>query len=152
MRYQGLVIPPPSEAGSYILQVAFGCSHNTCTFCPTYKGTRFAARDLGETLEDIAAAKRLIPHTERVFLADGNALSLPTDSLTTILKALRDAFPYLERVGIYANGRDIAEKSQLELEELSSLGLGILYLGLESGDDRVLEKVPKRDSCRARVE
>jgi radical SAM superfamily enzyme YgiQ (UPF0313 family) len=152
MRYQGMVIRPPSEAGSYILQVAYGCSHNTCTFCPTYKGTHFATRNLNETLEDIIAAKRLIPNTKRVFLADGNALCLPTNNLITILEALRDAFPYLERVGIYANGRDIAEKSRKELEELSRLGLGMLYLGLESGDDRVLAKVRKRESSQGMIE
>jgi radical SAM superfamily enzyme YgiQ (UPF0313 family) len=152
MRYQGLVIRPPSEAGSYILQVSYGCSHNTCTFCPTYKGIRFEARDLDETLKDISAAKRLMPNTERVFLADGNALCLPTDVLMAILKALRDAFPQLERVGIYANARDIATKGEEELKRLNHLGLGILYLGLESGDDQVLKKVRKRDSSQEMVE
>ena len=147
MRYRGLVIRPPSEAGSYILQVAYGCSHNACTFCPTYEGVRFVPREIAEVLEDVEEASRLIPRTKRVFLADGNALCLPTASLKEILSALRGAFPRLERVGVYANGRDINEKSEDELRELAGLGLGIVYLGLESGDDRVLERVRKRDRC-----
>jgi len=145
MRYRGLVIRPPSEAGSYILQVAYGCSHNACTFCPTYGGIRFEPRDPKEILEDIEEASHLIPGTRRVFLADGNALCLPTSELKKILSRLRAAFPDLERVGVYANGRDINEKSPQELKELAELGLGIVYLGLESGDDRVLDRVRKKD-------
>jgi radical SAM superfamily enzyme YgiQ (UPF0313 family) len=147
MRYKGLVIRPPSEAGSYILQVTYGCSHNTCTFCPTYTGVRFTPRETGEILEDIETASRMMPRTRRVFLADGNALCLPSHDLKTVLLALRVAFPELQRVGIYANGKDINDKSEEELRELASLGLGIVYLGLESGDDRVLERVRKRDRC-----
>jgi radical SAM superfamily enzyme YgiQ (UPF0313 family) len=151
MRYKGIVIRPPSEAGSYILQATFGCSHNSCTFCPTYKGTRFSVRPRDEVLEDIGEAARLIPGTRRVFLADGNALALPMDTLRAILEALRSAFPRLERVGIYANGCDIEGKSREELRELRELGLGIVYLGLESGDDRVLKKVRKVDTSEQMV-
>lgn len=152
MRYRGMVIRPPSEAGSYILQVSYGCSHNTCTFCPTYKGTRFQPRDMREVMEDISQASRLMPRTDRVFLADGNALCLPTHDLAAILRGLRDAFPRLERVGIYANGRDILAKGRGGLEELAGLGLGMVYLGLESGDDEVLRRVRKRDSSGEMIE
>jgi len=152
MRYRGLVIRPPSEAGSYILQVSYGCSHNSCTFCPTYKGVRFFVRDLSEVLEDIEAASRLLPATERVFLADGNALCLPTPHLTTVLDALREAMPGLRRVGIYANGVDINRKSCDELGELARLGLGIVYLGLESGDDKVLRRVGKKDTSQEMID
>jgi radical SAM superfamily enzyme YgiQ (UPF0313 family) len=151
MRYKGLVIRPPSEAGSYILQVTYGCSHNSCTFCPTYKGVDFSRRDLDDILQDIEVASRTIPHTDRVFLADGNALCLPTDRLVTILQALKEAFPGLQRIGIYANGRDIEGKSREELAVLCELGLGIIYMGLESGDDRVLRRVRKRDSSEGMV-
>ncbi len=152
MRYRGLVIRPPSEADSYILQVTYGCSHNACTFCPTYKGTRFQARPLEEVREDIAAAGRLMPLTRRVFLADGNALCLPAGRLARILSWLRDAFPRLERAGIYANGRDINEKTRDELRQLAALGLGIVYLGLESGDDEVLRRVRKADGSEEMVQ
>lgn len=152
MRYRGIVIRPPSEAGSYILQVAYGCSHNACTFCPTYKGVRFQVRDQSEVFEDIREASMLIPRTRRVFLADGNALCLPTRDLEAVLERLRAAFPLLERTGIYANGRDILEKSDEELSRLRELGLGIVYLGLESGDDRVLRAVRKRDTSEEMIE
>jgi radical SAM superfamily enzyme YgiQ (UPF0313 family) len=101
---------------------------------------------------DIEAASRLIPHTDRVFLADGNALCLATEKLVTVLGALGEAFPRLNRVGIYANGRDILKKSREELTALKRLGLGIIYLGLESGDDRVLQRVRKKDSSREMVD
>jgi radical SAM superfamily enzyme YgiQ (UPF0313 family) len=146
MRYKGIVIRPPSEAGSYILQATYGCSHNSCTFCPTYKGVRFSVRPLKEVLEDIREASALMPGTRRVFLADGNALALPMEHLVAIFESLATAFPRLERVGIYANGCDIEGKSSEELSELRRLGLGIIYLGLESGDDRVLKRVNKVDS------
>jgi radical SAM superfamily enzyme YgiQ (UPF0313 family) len=152
MRYKGVVIRPPSEAGSYILQVTYGCSHNACTFCPTYKGIPFSYRDLDEILEDIRAAARIIPGTRRVFLADGNALCLPTERLLFILTALKEAFPRLERVGIYANGSDILGKDEAELKALREAGLGIIYLGLESGDDEILRKVRKKDSSEEMIE
>lgn len=152
MRYRGLVIRPPSEADSYILQVTYGCSHNTCTFCPTYKGVRFSPRPMEEIEEDIAAASRLMPFTRRVFLADGNALCLPSEKLERVLRLLGQAFPRLERVGVYANGRDINGKSSDELRRLAKMGLGIVYLGLESGDDEVLRRVRKQDTCEEMVE
>jgi radical SAM superfamily enzyme YgiQ (UPF0313 family) len=94
----------------------------------------------------------LIPRTQRVFLADGNALCLPYESLEAVLSELREAFPHLQRVGIYANAHDINEKSDAELRRLSGLGLGIVYLGLESGDDRVLARVRKKDDCKGMIE
>ncbi|MEJ5186107.1 MAG: radical SAM protein [Candidatus Geothermincolales bacterium] len=152
MRYKGIVIRPPSEARSYILQVTYGCSHNACTFCPTYKGVRFSPRRLDEVVQDINEACLAFPWTRRVFLADGNALCLPTDRLSFILERLRTAFPRLERVGIYSNAADILGKSEEELKELRRLGLGIVYLGLESGDDRVLERVKKGSTAEEMVE
>lgn len=152
MRYKGVVIRPPSEAGSYILQVTYGCLHNSCTFCPTYKGVRFEYREMDEVLRDIREAGRLMPYTERVFLADGNALCMPTERLRAVLDALREAFPGMDRVGIYANGRDIMAKREEELRELRSMGLGIVYMGLESGDDDVLRRVRKRDSSEEMIE
>ncbi len=143
VRYKGLIIRPPSEARSLILQVTYGCSHNACTFCATYKGCAFQLRDLEEIREDIAIAKRLYPRTNRVFLADGNALCRSTDELMEILFMLNKSFPALERVGTYANAQDLLEKSEAELKALSDSKLAIFYLGLESGDDETLKKVRK---------
>lgn len=143
MRYKGMVIRPPSEADSYLVQVTYGCSHNRCTFCGTYQEKPFRIRPEAEVMEDIALAGRRFPHTRRVFLCDGNALVLKTDALHRILDALHEAFPDLQRVGAYANARDIAKKTHDELTGLKDRKLGILYLGLESGDDGILEEVNK---------
>lgn len=143
MRYHGNVIRPPSEAHSYILQITYGCSHNSCTFCGTYRHKPFSIRPLAEVLEDIELAQGMISETRRVFLADGDALVLSNDKLEPILDALDKSFPQLERVGIYANARDILRKSADELALLHSKGLGIVYLGLESGSDAVLRDVQK---------
>ncbi len=110
MRYVGTVIRPPSEADSYILQATYGCSHNRCTFCGTYPDKPFSMRPLDEVLEDVALAGRRMPHTPRVFIADGNALVMPASRLITILDSLNDAMPQLRRVGIYAGARDILAK------------------------------------------
>ena len=143
MRYRGTVIRPPSEADSYILQATYGCSHNRCTFCGTYLDKPFRPRVTSQVLQDIQLASSVIPDTRRVFLADGDALVLSTDRLGLILDALQDAFPNLERVGIYANAQNLLRKSTDELKLLRDKGLGIVYLGLESGSDEVLARIDK---------
>ena len=152
MRYQGNVYRPPSEANSYILQVTYGCSHNQCTFCGMYKDGSFSVRPEEEVFEDLDAAARLIPHTRRVFLADGDALVLSTRRLLRILKRLRDTFPLLERVATYAGAADILAKSPAELAQLRQAGLGIAYLGLESGSTSVLVQVKKGATPAAMIE
>jgi len=151
MRYHGTVIRPPSEAHSYILQVTYGCSHNRCTFCGTYLDKPFRPRETAEVLEDIRAAGEQMPGARRVFLADGDALALSSARLTVILDALREAFPALERVGTYANAGNLLHKTPDELHTLRKKGLGIVYLGLESGDDRVLAQVDKGASAAEMV-
>lgn len=143
MRYLGTVVRPPSEARSYILQVTYGCSHNRCTFCGTYLDKPFRIRPEEEVLEDITLAGQLMPHTRRVFLADGDAMVLSTRRLVPILDALAPAFPHLERVGIYTNARDLLNKSEDDLALLRRKGLGIVYLGLESGSDEILRRIRK---------
>jgi len=146
------VIRPPSEADSYILQATFGCSHNRCTFCGTYPDKPFRVRPLDDVLEDIALAGQRMPHTRRVFIADGNALILPAPRLVTILDALGAAFPLLRRVGLYANARDILRKRDDELSLLQQKKLQIVYLGLESGSDEVLRRIDKRATAREMIE
>lgn len=140
---QGIVIRPPSEAGSFLLQATYGCSHNRCTFCVTYKFVRFEPRPFDNIKEDIALASRWNPETRRVFLCDGNAMCLPTGELERILDCLNEKIPALERVGIYANASDILTKTPEELALLRSKKLGIGYLGLESGNDEILTRVKK---------
>ncbi len=143
MRYYGTVIRPPSEANSYILQITYGCSHNKCTFCPTYLDKPFKIRPIKQVFEDIDTACKVMPETRRVFLADGNALVLTTKQLIPILDALDKAFPQLQRIGIYANAKDILAKTNQELMELRRKKLSIIYIGLESGSNKVLKRVNK---------
>jgi len=144
MRYVGNIFRPPSEADSLLLQATIGCSHNRCTFCAMYRDKRFRVRRLEDVLEDIEAAREDYgPGVRRVFLCDGNALILPTPHLLRILATLEQAFPDLQRVGLYANARDLISKSIAELQELARHRLSIFYLGLESGSDPILRQVDK---------
>ncbi len=143
MHYEGTIIRPPSEADSIILQVTVGCSHNKCTFCGTYKGVRFRIKDDAVIDQDIDYAARNFPFLRRVFLTDGDALILPQKRLVRILTRIRDAMPWIQRVGLYGNAKSILRKSREELEELRDLGLGIVYLGVETGDPQTLKAVRK---------
>ncbi len=142
MEYEGMVIRPPSEARSLILQATFGCSHNKCNFCPTYKGVRFRIKDEERLFAEIDEMAALRPW-RRVFLADGDALIIPQARLVRILDKLRTSLRGLERVGIYGNAKAVMKKSVDELRDLRSRGLGIVYFGLESGDDATLAFINK---------
>ena len=151
MEYEGIVIRPPSEAESLILQVTLGCSHNRCTFCPTYKGRRFRIKDLDRIKEEIDEMAPYGPF-RKVFLADGDALIMPQDKLVAILQSLKEKLPGLRRVGIYGNAKSILRKSVEELRALKALKLGIVYLGVETGDQTLLEKIRKGASYEKMVE
>ena len=152
MRYEGRVFRPPSEGRSLIIQATIGCAHNECVFCSMYKEKQFRPRPTEEVLEDIEAARAMYPYIERVFLADGNALALSMDRLTPILKSIQDTFPECERIGVYGAPMDILRKSSEELRHLKLLGLGIIYLGLESGSDRGLELMKKGVTSQQMIE
>jgi radical SAM superfamily enzyme YgiQ (UPF0313 family) len=141
MKYEGMIFRPPSEADSLILQVTVGCSHNRCTFCGAYQGKRFRIKSFEEIKEDIDEASPY--RIRRVFLADGDALIIPQKELLRILSYLKAKLRGLERVGIYANAKDILRKDVEELKALKGLGVGIIYLGLESGDPEVLKRIKK---------
>ncbi len=141
MKYEGMIFRPPSEADSLILQVTVGCSYNRCTFCAAYQGKRFRIKSFQEIKEDI---DEVSPYkVRRVFLADGDALSIPQRGLLQILSYLKERLKGIERVGIYANAKDVLRKDVDELKALRDQGLGILYLGLESGDPEVLKRIKK---------
>ena len=142
MEYEGIVIRPPSEASSLILQATFGCSHNKCSFCPTYKGSHLRVKDFERFKADVdeMASYRA---WRRVFLADGDALVLPQRMLLPRLQYLKEKIRGLERVGIYGNAKAVLKHSVDELKELKDNGLGIVYFGLESGDQQVLDEICK---------
>jgi radical SAM superfamily enzyme YgiQ (UPF0313 family) len=143
MHYEGVIIRPPSEADSILLQVTVGCSHNHCSFCGTYKGIRFRIKDQAIIDADIRYAADNLSFLRRVFLIDGDALIVPQAKLVWILARIREALPRIQRVGLYGNAKSILRKTPAELEELRELGLGIVYLGLESGDAEVLRDIKK---------
>jgi len=143
MHYEGTVIRPPSEADSILLQVTLGCSHNKCTFCGTYRGKRFDIKKDDVIFEDIEFAGKHCRRQNRLFLCDGDALVIPMRRLVPILERIRDRLPWVERVGVYANTKSIKMKTDEELALLHKLGLKIAYMGLESGDDKVLEAIRK---------
>ena len=143
MRYYGAVYRPPSEAYSLIVQVTYGCSHNTCAFCSMYKEKRFALRPLEEVLEDFHIARRTYRHVDKVFLADGDALVRKASELYTILDTIRELFPECERVTSYASPASIRIRTDEELQTLRAKGLTMVYMGLESGCDEVLKLMRK---------
>ena len=144
MRYEGDIYRPPSEAYSYIVQATIGCSWNACTYCRMYRGKPFRVREIEETLEDIEAAR--VAHgdqVDKVFVADGDALIMDLDHWTPILEACRAAFPRLRRISAYATAMNLLEKTPDELRTLRELGLKLLYIGPESGDEVTLKRIAK---------
>ncbi|MBK7664711.1 MAG: radical SAM protein [Sterolibacteriaceae bacterium] len=155
IRYVEPVFRPPSEARSLILPVTDGCSWNRCTFCEMYTEPqkRFRARDEQEILESIRrCGERFGPELRRVFLADGDALVLPTRRLLDILVAIRTHMPAVSRVSSYCLPRNLRKKSVTELRELADAGLALAYVGAESGDDEVLRSVNKGETCDSTVD
>jgi radical SAM superfamily enzyme YgiQ (UPF0313 family) len=147
-----MIIRPPSEANSILLQVTVGCSHNKCTFCGTYKGVRFKIKDEALIARDIRYAAENFPFLRRLFITDGDALILPQAKLKAILSRIKDEMPWIQRVGLYGNAKSIMRKTSAEFEELRALDLGIVYLGLESGDAQVLQEIRKGVSPQRMVE
>jgi radical SAM superfamily enzyme YgiQ (UPF0313 family) len=144
VRYVEPLFRPPSEAESFILQATLGCSWNACTYCAMYRSKTYQARPLEQVLEDIAEAGRRWPEDVRhVFVADGDPLALPFAHWEAILRALASAFPRLRRVSTYATALNLLEKTPAELSALRSLGLSLLYIGPESGDEATLVKLAK---------
>ncbi len=153
MRYEGRIFRPPSEADALILQATIGCSWNHCTYCDMYRDKTFRARPVEQTLADIEEARRTLgPAVEKVFLADGDALVLPTEDLLRIVEACFAAFPRLRRVSTYATARNVLDKTDEALARLAAAGLRLLYMGPESGDDDTLRRIAKGASAADHVE
>lgn len=149
IRYVEPVFRPPSEAQSLILPVTDGCSWNRCTFCEMYTAPQkqFRARDEAEVLESIRlTGERYGDQVRRVFLADGDALVLPTRRLLAVLEAIRTYLPAVHRVSSYCLPRNLRKKSREEIEALAAAGLKMVYVGAESGDDDVLAAVDKGET------
>ncbi|MBU0462928.1 MAG: radical SAM protein [Proteobacteria bacterium] len=143
MHYEGMMIRPPSEADSILLQVTLGCSHNKCTFCGTFRGKRFNIKKDAVIFKDIEFARIHCQRQDRLFICDGDAMIIPQKRLVKILQRIKERLPWVQRVGLYANTKSIAMKTDDQLKELHDLGVKIAYLGLESGDDLILKQIKK---------
>jgi len=152
MHYEGNIIRPPSEANSILLQVTVGCSRNKCTFCGAYKGKRFSIKPDEIIMEDIAFAANYCKRQRRVFLCDGDALIVPQKKLLKILMEIKKQIPWITRVGAYANAKSLKMKTLDDLKELKTHGLGIVYMGLETGDDVTLKKINKGVTSKSMIQ
>lgn len=152
MRYIGDIYRPPSEAYSLLVQVTVGCSHNKCNFCSMFKEKTFRLRNIQEVLEDIQWARENYSHVEKVFLCDGDALCLSNNKLMVILNKLNELFPEIQRISLYGRAGDVLRKSREELIELKENGLKLVYIGAESGSDKVLERIQKGETAKQLIE
>jgi radical SAM superfamily enzyme YgiQ (UPF0313 family) len=152
IHYTAPLYRPPAESDNILLQATLGCSHNQCTYCSMYKSKRFTIRPIEELVQEIELLSRYYPDANKVFLADGDALSLPTEHLAKLLRLLKTAFPRLSRVSLYATAQNFLEKSVDELKELRAGGLSLAYFGIETGNDELLEKIDKGVSSSQMIE
>ena len=134
---------PPSEAYSLIIQATLGCSQNKCTFCSMYKSKKFTIKLLEQIKKEIDFFRIYVKKAERIFLADGDALIMPMKILKEIFIYINEKFPEAERISLYGSPKSILLKAPEELLELKNLGLGLIYLGVESGSDKILSSVKK---------
>ena len=143
IEYDYPLFRPPSEANNIIIQVTLGCSYNNCSFCSMYKIKNYEVRKLEDVCKEIDTLVKVYPDAHKIFLADGDALSLSTNHLLKLLKYLQIAFVKLKRVSLYASAQNILSKSQKELELLRENKLNLIYYGIETGSDLILKKITK---------
>ena len=136
---------PPSEAYSLIIQITLGCSHNKCSFCSMYKEKKFVIKPIEDIKSDIDAFRAMYKNrsVEKIFLADGDALVVPTEILVQVLDYIKEVFPECKRVSIYGTAIAIHQKSVEDLKKLYEKGLTLVYLGVESGDNDALKFIKK---------
>ncbi len=143
MTYEGAVYRPPVEAGSLLLQVTLGCSHNRCSFCNMFQEKPFRLVEEARVTENLEIAAERHPHTERVFLADGDVFALSAERLTRLAALIHRHLPRCRTIAMYASVRNIRTKSEQQLHSLRERGINDLYVGIESGLDDVLAAVNK---------
>ncbi len=139
---------PPSEARSLIFQITNGCSWNKCTYCDMYTmpQKKFSVKPEEAVLREIEWAGKNVRGVRRVFLADGDAISLSNRRLLTVLNAIREHLPEVSRVSSYCSPNNVTRKSVEDLKALHEAGLDLVYVGAESGDDFVLKCINKGET------
>lgn len=143
---------PPSEANSIIFQVTLGCSFNKCSFCNMYRTKEYSERPWEEIKSEIDIVSKSFPQTERIFLADGDAINLSTVKLVQILNYIKEKFRNLERISCYAMPKNLLQKTSDELTLLNSKGLDMLYIGIETGNDILLKKITKGATSKSIID
>ena len=143
---------PPSEANSVIFQVTLGCSFNKCSFCNMYRTKEYSERPWAEIKNEIDIVSKSFPQTERIFLADGDAINLHTEKLIQILDYIKEKFPNLQRISCYAMPKNLLQKSPEELTQLNNRGLNMLYVGIETGNDILLKKITKGATSKSIID
>jgi radical SAM superfamily enzyme YgiQ (UPF0313 family) len=143
---------PPSEANSVIFQVTLGCSFNKCSFCNMYRTKEYSERPWEEIKSEIDIVSKSFPQTERIFLADGDAINLHTEKLIQILDYIKEKFPNLQRISCYAMPKNLLQKSPEELTQLNNRGLDMLYIGIETGNDILLKKITKGATSKSIID
>lgn len=139
----GDIYRPPAEADSILIQGTIGCSHNKCTFCGAYLRKKFSVKDQAVLERDLLFAERYCKRQDRVFVLDGNAFTMPAERWAWLLENIRSRLPWVKGTAAFATGMDIAAKNDQDLARLRSLGLDLLYVGVESGHEEVLRTVQK---------
>ncbi len=152
IQYDEPLFRPPSEGRSLIIQVTLGCSWNQCAFCEMYTSKQFRARKEEDIFNDINLFVPYADHIRRVFLADGDPLILSTPRLLRILNKLKTTFPRLQRISTYASPGNLQKKTLTELNELKDAGLDLLYVGIESGDNQVLDCIQKGETFESTID
>lgn len=143
---------PPSEANSIIFQVTLGCSFNKCSFCNMYRTKDYSERPWEEIMSEIDIVSKSFPQTERIFLADGDAINLSTEKLVKILEYIKEKFPNLKRISCYAMPKNLLQKTPAELTLLNKKGLNMLYIGIETGNDILLKKITKGATSKSIID
>lgn len=151
-RYNEPLFRPPAEAYSAIIQATLGCSWNRCAFCEMYSSKKFKVRSIEELKPEIETLSRIYTDAKKVFLADGDAFVLSANKLIPILEEINKNFGRIQRVSSYAMPRHILNKTDDELKSLRELGLKLLYIGIETGDDELLRLIDKGETSTSTVE
>ncbi len=143
MQYEGTTYRPPPEADTPLLQVTVGCAHNRCTFCGMYRDVTFRRVAMAQIEADLRELRSIYPRSERIFLVNGDAFVLKTSRLKEIAEKVNHIFPECRTISMYASIRNIRARNDRELAELHDHGINDLYVGVESGWDKVLQGINK---------
>lgn len=143
MKFEGTTYRPPVEENSMLLQVTVGCAHNQCTYCNMYDDVKFRVINPNQIEKDLQEARNIYQNVERIFLVNGDAFVLSANRLKNISDLIKKYFPECNTISMYASIQNIQSKSDKELEELKEYGINDLWVGVESGWNKVITDIKK---------